>query len=325
MSTVIVVGAGAAGTGAALAAARAGAHVVIVDGGSGASTLSTGALDVAPWQDAPAQPATVPASVRTTLELLSAYALPDRGALLLTTAGLVRTARGFDTGLLDVGPLAGRRIGVVRCDRPAWHAPTLARAWGEAFMVVDATVLRYADERVLPDADFAARHDDTARLGWLAERLREAVARGGAQALVLPPSLGVDGPCATALSKLVGVPCGEALALPGGPSGLRFERARDRALSSAGVERVRARAMSAESTRVTLEEGGVVDGDAVVIATGGILGGGVEFAPSDAELASALPPFARAPFRIGLLAPRLTLGARGLAFGGARFPLRGST
>ena len=37
------------------------------------------------------------------------------------------------------------------------------------------------------------------------------------------------------LSRLVGVPCGEATGMPGGPAGLRFERARDRALAAAGT------------------------------------------------------------------------------------------
>ncbi|MDP9036791.1 MAG: FAD-binding protein, partial [Myxococcota bacterium] len=52
----IVVGAGVAGTAAALAAAWAGARVTVVDAGAGASTLSTGAIDDIPWQSASAKP-----------------------------------------------------------------------------------------------------------------------------------------------------------------------------------------------------------------------------------------------------------------------------
>jgi hypothetical protein len=55
--------------------------------------------------------------------------------------------------------------------------------------------------------------------------------------------------------------------------------------------------------------------DAVVLATGGLLAGGIEYEPSEAVLASALPPCARVPFRLGVAiegAPA-TLGMRGRA------------
>ncbi|HXN31388.1 MAG TPA: FAD-dependent oxidoreductase, partial [Polyangiaceae bacterium] len=313
---VLVVGAGVAGTAAALAAARAGAPVTLVDGGTGASTLATGALDALFWQRAPASPAAIDRAAREALDALGGYVLPDEGARLLTTSGIARPARGHDAALLDVAPLGGARVGVVRCERPGWDAGALARAWGESFEPIDAVVMRYADERVLPDADFATRHDDGARLGWLAERLRDALARSGhtIRAIVLPPCLGVERPRARALSELVGVSCGEAIALPGGPSGLRFEQARDRALATAGIERVRGRATSVgrhgDGWRVATEEGRTHEGGAVVLATGGLIGGGIEYAPGEAIVASALPPFARPPFRLTVDAP-LTLGAYG--------------
>src|SRR6202142_28577 len=175
----LVVGAGVAGTAAALAAARAGAPVTLVDGGTGASTLATGALDALFWQRAPASPAAIDRAAREALDALGGYVLPDEGARLLTTSGIARPARGHDAALLDVAPLGGARVGVVRCERPGWDAGALARAWGESFEPIDAVVMRYADERDIPDADFATRHDDDARLGWLAERLRDALARSG--------------------------------------------------------------------------------------------------------------------------------------------------
>jgi glycerol-3-phosphate dehydrogenase subunit B len=320
----VIVGAGVAGTGAALAAARAGAAVTVVDGGTGASTLTTGAIDAIAWPHPPSPPAPIVHAVRDIVDALGGYRLPERGARLLTTAGVVRTARGHDAGLLDIEPLAGKRIGVVRGDRPGWDADSLAHAWQDAgssareaaFVVVDATIVRHGDERELPDADFAARHDDMARLTWLAERLRAALgARSdGVDGLALPPSLGIDCARAQALSALVGVACGEALGLPGGPTGLRFERARDRALSAAGVERVHERAVrigKAESLwTVAAESGWVADTEAVVVATGGLIGGGLEYAPGEAVHASALPPFARPPFRLTIDAPA-TLGAHG--------------
>jgi hypothetical protein len=258
--------------------------------------------------------------MRGILDALGGYALPERGAALLTTAGVLRPADGHDVALLNVDLAAGRRVGVVRCDRPGWDADALAAAWGESFVAIEAIAVRYLDERSLPDADFAARHDDDDRLGWLAERLREALTRGGSAlgALVVPPALGVERPRAAELTRLVGLPCGEAIAMPGGPSGLRFERARDRALAAAGVRHERGRAASiarkGDGWRVVLEGGETVAGDAVVLAMGGLLAGGIEYTPSEALLASALPPFARVPFRLGVeLEGPFALGAHGRA------------
>lgn len=319
MKRVLVVGAGVAGTAAALAAARSGAHVSVLDGGTGASTLATGALDASLWPRAPTKPAPIAAATHDTLLSLGGYTLPDAGALLLTQSGIVRPARGHDDALIDMKPLAGVRVGVVRCERPGWDADALARAWGDEFEPLDALVLRYADERMLPDADFAMRHDDDARLGWLAERLRDALARAGhgIRAFVLPACLGVERPRARSLSERVGLRCGEVIALPGGPSGLRFEQARDRALAAAGIERVRARATAVARKEsawsvATDASGGpsVLEADAVVLAMGGLIGGGIEYAPAESIFASALPPFARRPFRLTIDAP-LVLGANG--------------
>jgi glycine/D-amino acid oxidase-like deaminating enzyme len=330
MTDVLIVGAGVSATAAALAAAsaRADVAVTLLDGGPGASSLATGALDILPWQSRTkegSQPdhdgsgaKTATASLRAVLDALGGHALPDRGAALVTTAGIARPADGHDEALLNLRLVAGRRVGVVRCDRPGWDADGLAAAWGESFVAVDATVVRYLDERSLPDADFAARHDDADRLGWLAERLRDGLARAGSAlgALIVPPALGVERTRAAELTRLVGLPCGEALAAPGGPSGLRFERARDRALATAGVRHKRARvsriARQGERWRVTLEDGEALAGDAVVLATGGLLAGGIAYAPSEAVLASALPPFARVPFRLGVeLEGPFDLGAHG--------------
>jgi glycerol-3-phosphate dehydrogenase subunit B len=316
VNRVLVVGAGVAGTAAALAAARAGARVTVVDGGTGASTLATGALDALFWQDAAAQPAPIARGARDALDALGGYALPDGGARLLTQSGVVRPARGHDEALIDVTPFGDLRVGVVRCDRPGWDATALARAWGDHFEPIDAAVMRYADERALPDADFAMRHDEEARLGWLADRLRDALSRtgDGIRALVLPPCLGVDRPRGSMLSALVEVRCGEAIALPGGPSGLRFEKARDRALAIAGVERVQGRATSVARNghgwRIAAADGPPWESEGVVLAVGGLIGGGIEYAPAESMVASALPPFARRPFRLTVNAP-LTLGAHG--------------
>jgi hypothetical protein len=171
------------------------------------------------------------------------------------------------------------------------------------------------DERALSDAEFAGRHDDDARLGWLAERLREGIARSGHMptALLLPPSLGATRSRAGDLSRLVGVPCGEAMGLPGGPCGLRFEAARDDAFSREGVTviRGRVRSVSREGALWRVEvDGQSMVASAVVMAAGGLLGGGLEYQPSEALEAAALPPRATPPFACTISGP-LPVGAHG--------------
>ncbi len=186
---------------------------------------------------------------------------------------------------------------------------------GDAF-ALEATMLRQANERLLPDADFAALHDDPERLRWLAERLREGIARCGRTpaALLLPPSLGIEHSRAEQLSVMLGLPCGEVIGMPGGPPGLRFERARNRALAAAGVEVVRGRATHVDTIggkwHVRLGENGqgALEADAIVVAAGGLIGGGLEYQSSEWILSGPLPPYAREPFRCTVEGP-LALGA----------------
>jgi len=317
--SVVVVGGGIAGTAAAIVAALEGEDVVLVDGGTGASTLAPGAIDVVPWERARGQ-ADVSDVARRVLDLLDAFAVPARGARVATMAGIVRPARGVDRAVLDLAAIGDGDVMVPRSDR--WDAAALARSWsassGRRFVELDAVLSRHVDERVLPAADFAARHDDPARLAWLAERLRTALARADAlhaAAIVLPPMLGVDRARAAELSALVGIPCGEALTLPGGPSGLRFEAARDRALAGAEVVVARGRVVRVEydvgEWRVERDEGAVaLVASRVVLAAGGVLGGGVAYTPSDAVFASAVPSSARATF-VATIAGPVVIGAHG--------------
>lgn len=313
---VLVVGGGVAATAAAVAAASAGATVTMLDGGTGASTLSTGAVDLIPWQEADAARTGLGAETRSVLQLLGGYVLDEPGTSIVTTAGVVRPARGRDAALMNVAHLGDQRIGVVRCRRPGWDADALSLAWGPAFEPLDAVILRHGGEDVLPDADLAARHDDSARLEWLAKRIREAMAATGGRwgGVIVPPLLGVQRPRAQELSERVGVRCGEAAGLPGGAPGLRFLSARDRALAACGARHVRVRVSSVRRSttawRAVAEPGPSYDGGAVVLAIGGFIGGGLEFAPAEASLATALPPSARRPMRLTVDAS-VILGAYG--------------
>jgi glycerol-3-phosphate dehydrogenase subunit B len=320
ISHVVVIGSGVAGAAAAVMAASVARSVVVLDGGSGASTLTTGAIDLAFWQESPREgPArSLPEGATKVLAALAGYRVPEVGCTLITTAGLVRRADGCDAALLDIGSVGLGAIAVADCRRPGWNARELARSWGEKYAPLEASLFRYTDEAHLPDPDLAARHDDEARLAWLADRLKEALARapGRWAAIVLPPVLGIDGARAQALSSAVGLPCGEAVGAPGGPVGLRFERSRDRALASAGATTLVGRASEVEPRdgiwRTTTEDGRVLDSYSVVIATGALIGGGLAYAPSEAALATALPSLVVPPMRLTLRAP-LTVGARGRA------------
>ncbi len=322
----MILGSGVAGASAAIAAKDAlGAdrtdetEVIVVDGGSGASTLAPGALD-----------GDADADVR----------LPFAGFALgacrvATTAGIVRAASGRDLALLDLAAVSGGVIAVPTSAHHGWDARLLASQWNDRsdgrdlrFVTLDATLLRFADERDMPDVDLARRHDEPARLSWLAERLREALARaqpGGQKiaALILPPWLGAEAPRAEALAARVGLPAGEALATTLGPSGLRFEAARDAAFASRQivVHRARAEALgrrTAGGFSLQLDTGESLAADAVVLALGGLVGGGLRYTPSGSDLAFAVPSRGRATVELALrvdptLAPSLPLGLAGRA------------
>ncbi|WP_394850727.1 FAD-dependent oxidoreductase [Pendulispora brunnea] len=319
MKPVVVVGAGAAGLGAALRLARAGCPVQVIDGAAGATSLSCGAVDATPWEDGDTALRMDGEALRL-LEELGLYRLG--GAVLATTAGILRGAAGADRAMLDVKALPRGAVLVPRVEHSGWDGGTLARSWsdtemaracGLTFTAVDATILRFREERGLCDADIAARHDDGARLGWLGERLREALGRSGrCVGVILPPWLGVEGPQAEALSERVGLPCGEALAALASAAGRRFERVRDRALSRAGaaVRRGWVRRVAASPWTVELEDGEAIEASAVVLAAGGLVGGGIAYDPSEAAAGGEVPEGARPVFRMTMAAPG-TLGARG--------------
>jgi len=328
---VIVIGAGVAGTAAAIAARRRGARVTLVAAGTGASVLAGGALDDVPWEDADlaASPSDLSPEARAVLDTLDAYEVGSDRVMVAATTGLVRPARGIDRALLDLTPLGGKTVLVPDFAHGSWDAPSVARTWNDApfcraravsFLPAPASLYLYTEEHSFTDADIAARHDEHRRLEWTAVRLREAMARASERigAIVLPPWLGVARERATALGKALGVPCGEALGSLGGPSGARFEHARDRALEAAGVTVVFARAThvvgEAGAWRVALEAGETgaepLEGHAVVLATGGVLGGGLAYTPNGAYIANALPGAPRPLLHLTCEAT-VTLGAFG--------------
>ncbi len=331
MNEVTVIGAGIAGTAAALELARviAADGVTVIVGPAGATQLGPGVFDGSPDDDA-----------RNVLGALgaSAYALGD--CAVATLAGIVRTGTGRDRALLDLGALEGEVL-VPRSTRQGWDADALARTLsaspfarerGLAFRAFDASLVRYADERFLPDAAIAARHDDAERAQWLVERLRIALAAAHASGeartkiagVLLPPWLGATHQRASALTAELGVPCGEIVVGLAGPAGFRFAAARDRAFAEARVRTiagfVHGVVEGTDSVVIELEHGAKIETRACVLATGGLVGGGLRYEPSDAMESAEYPlearPYARASIADVPVGVRgRLLGAPGSLFG----------
>lgn len=326
MRRVVVVGAGFAGLAAAWAAERQGADVTLVSSGPGASELSSGALDDAPWERLMAasqvlgERATCPPLIDGIHEFCAAlaiYRVPATGEampVLATAAGVLRPARGHDRALLDLSHLEPGCVYLARVGRAGWDADAIARtlndspiarARGLDFRALDAQVLHQRAEWRIGDTDLATLHDDAARLAWLGARLREALGSQRASGLLLGPWLGSAEPRAEALSTLVGVPVGEALVGVGSPAGFRFAAARERFIEALGLRVVEARvdgiAWDEEQWHVAVGQGeGSHAADAVVLASGGLVGGGVIYRPAEHLGARDLPPRAVVPFQLNV-------------------------
>ena len=314
---VVVIGGGASGTAAAHAAREAGATVIVVIGRPGATSLGCGAVDGSRLASLGAlRPA-----ILSFLQALGAWELTEDGCQLATNAGLLRESRGRDRGLLDVGAFQNGTVGVVDASRPGWDAVGLARAWsaepwaeahGVRFEAVAVDVLRHAHETVAPDADLAAMHDDPGRIAWLLERLKKAPALENKCAVMLGPWLGTRTGVSARLSLELGKPVGEPISPPGGVAGLRFEMARDELLARIGVTRASGWARrltpggpTAAPVRLELESGEAIEADAAVLAVGGLVAGGICFAPHQ-------------PFALSLACPAV------LALGGVPLVTSGS-
>lgn len=406
---VVVVGQGIAGTAAAWRAAELGAVVTVVAAGAGASTLASGALDHTPWEDlvraartTGAEPAcgALDDGVFAFAEALGSWRIPRSGepmARLATLAGRTRPARGHDLALLDLAAIPAGTVAVPRAPRAAWDADSLALFWnddpfvrarGLRFAPIDVALLRYEGEDRIACADLAARHDDPARVAWLAERLKDAFAREklAPAAVILGPWLGIEAPRAADLSSRLGIPAGEALTGAGSPAGLRFARAAGRLLARAKVRVFSARVLeitpperpaengrfrpaesgsfrpaesgssrpaengslrpaksgslrAAESGSLRVPESGRVPesvrlaglravvklagedplrADRVVLACGGLTGGGLVYDPPDTHAGADMPPRENASFRFSFDVAASGDGRPYLAVGGER-------
>jgi glycerol-3-phosphate dehydrogenase subunit B len=305
---VAVIGAGVAGTAAAYAAAAEGAEVTLVGARPGATALGSGAIDGAtsrPFGDDRAR-------VLSFFEALDLWEIDAEKCRVATSAGVLREARGRDRAVLDLSRAPSGIVTVADAGRLGWDAASLARAWtgetwakerGLRFEPARLEVLRFVDEKSIPDVDLAARHDDPERVKWLAARLAEWPELATKSALVMGPWLGLRTNAAQELTRLLSLRVGEPLSTPGGVAGLRFELARDALLDRSGVRRMKTRATlvrALDATRVRVElESDALEVDAVVLALGGLAAGGITWAPARGGHGFELSLECPAPFAIG--------------------------
>jgi len=309
---VVVVGAGMAGTAAAWAASRAGQRVVVVHDRAGASALYAGLLELEPEGETSRSGAPLERHRDPLNDAALAGFVVALGTLRLgreqnaTASGVVRATLGADTAVLDLTPLAGKRIGVADIGRDDWDAPLIARTlaashWAATssttFVSVPVKALRAGHERRIPPYDFAALHDDDTRRRSLVEALKHA--SDGVDAWLTGPWLGLEAGSVSLLRRMLPLPLGETTSPMGGPAGARFEAARDRLLADQRVEVVRGRLRTvrplggrwALDIAVDGSEPDELEARAVVLATGGVAAGGLLFTmdPERRERGFTLP------------------------------------
>lgn len=242
-------------------------------------------------------------------ELAAALGLRlNAGTVLATREGVVRGSAGADVALLDLAPLAGKRVALVDVPRDDWDAPLLlrcfaesswARATGTTFELVLLDLLEKSSQRRVSPFDFASSFERAERPAWLSAVLKD---RAGPDAWLFGPWLGVKRDLARELTLAAGVPVGEVTSPPGGVAGARFEARRDALLRSLEVEVVAGRAIrarpAAASVTLSLEGGTELTADALVLAAGGFVSGALRLSgalsgaePAGFELSLAgLPP-----------------------------------
>jgi anaerobic glycerol-3-phosphate dehydrogenase len=298
---VAIIGGGAAGAAAAWRAARGGAVVHVAHAWGGASSLYSGALDDV-WHDADGK--LLDSDVLGFVAAFGAFRLGAHPARVVSTAGVLRVARGTDVGVLDLEPLAGRHIAVADVARDDWDAAFVCRAlaetqWAERtgtrFSAVPLPMLREAYESQLGAFDFARSFDAEGRLVRLGHDITER--SRAVDAWLFGPWLGTDPETVERLRQAVELPVGEALSSPGGAAGARFDLARDRLLDTLKVRVHRARVAELEvqgdHVRLCFDRAArlpALDVDAAILAVGGVAAGGIRLLPPS-ELSPRGPSF----------------------------------
>ncbi|HEX6133372.1 MAG TPA: FAD-binding protein [Longimicrobiales bacterium] len=279
---VITIGGGVAGAASALAAARAGARVLLVRRGPGATALTGGA-----WTTAP------PAALRDALaaaglalhECERAVPHPD-GTLVRCQVAGASHARASAVSAADGN---GRTIVCGIAGLPSFHARSLAALWaeaaGRALDGIEAATLTLPGTPAAgwsPVSLAALLDREPHRLG---AELARTTGKRAASLAILPAVLGLadHDRVLDDVGRSAGVVVAEALGAAPAVPGWRLDRALLRALGDAGVRVVTGRVSPATVRERSIERITVTGADgthtlsarAFVLATGKFLGGGI--------------------------------------------------
>lgn len=286
---VLVVGSGASGASAALAAAQRGAKVAVVRRGYGATAMTSGALRLDLPPDLPAAAQRSREEIEDIVTSVLGFALLPRRSSFLTALGRVVEADlvwpSMVRGTLD--SLEGRRLAVVQIEGlTEVRAKPIVRKARQ--LGIDAREVR------LPFPEAKHAHDlSTPELARLcddlgpAEKLAKALAGVTEEfdLIALPPLAGLIHwhEVSVILDEALGTKWFELVAaLPSVP-GMRQQQELDASLRAAGVSIIHGPVLSwAEegesivALRVGLAEGErVIETSQLVLATGGLIGRGL--------------------------------------------------
>jgi len=267
---VVVLGAGVAGTAAALAAAQTGADVCVIAGPPGASGLFAGA-----WRG-PCPDALQKSFANAGYELHACkHALPHPNGSVsacdFAPSSHHATQLRPDALVCGIAGLAG------------FHATMLATIWSAK----STANLRAATISLEPTP--AAGWAPASLAAWIerapvafARALRAAATQHDVRRIIVPAVLGTgyDDAVRRRIEDESGLHVGEALGVPPSLPGWRLHNALQRALADAGVTILHGRAGAALPVRGRINEVGVHDdvvrAGAFVLATGKFVSGGIE-------------------------------------------------
>jgi len=308
----VVVGAGVAGTAAALCLAEGGAEVSVVDGARGATALSSGAWDVAsvssgspladlsladrlrtfaearPWHPYARVEAVVEAVSRahcSVLNALGAYRpldLDSPGVRIATDHGVIRRVATIEESMLDLDEAPDGLVAVAHFrGHRACDGAALARALGEdsgaaglSFVDIPVEFLGRKNDVQLGGHEVALLGDAADARLRLAAVLRRALPGTTPHAWLLPAVLGMDFDDPAALLRdAVGGPVGEVAGTTGGAQGARLTRRLAASRAAADVTDIVARASAIDGASVALSDGNCLDADVIILATGSALAG----------------------------------------------------
>jgi glycerol-3-phosphate dehydrogenase subunit B len=328
-SRVTVIGGGAAGAWAALAARRAGADVTLVRRAPGASAVSSGAVDFAAARDVNGDPLSIVDSARALAQsrrwhpyarigdglpelirralgfLVEEYGLrgsehPSENLLLATPFGTLKETALAQPGIAagDLRGLPpGTRLGVIELpNRTAFDARVVVA--GLKREGYDATLLSVplSFAPLMSLAEVAARLDLPVEGDPFVERVVQAARQAGVTRVLLPTAgLRQPGILLAAFAR-EGILAAELLSTPPSVPGLRFDRALSQSLARAGVEQITAGVARADIQngvvqQLVLEDDRALAADAFVLATGRFIGGGIRHDGSFRETVLGLPVF----------------------------------